>query len=67
MIKQKTKDRTSKENAAMEQFCDATVELLTKPYEDLMIEFLLGGQRYLSLTLNNFIPLGRAGDSNSVR
>lgn len=43
------------------------VELLTKPYEDLMIEFLLGGQRYLSLTPNNFIPLGRAGDSNSVR
>lgn len=54
VLKQKTVDFTGAEKAAMEELCDAMLELLTKPYEAHMIDFLVDAQHHLGMTRDDF-------------
>ena len=40
----------------MEELCGAMMELLTKPYEQHMIDFLCDAEHYFGMTRNDFAP-----------
>ena len=40
----------------MEELCDAMMELLTKPYEQHMIDFLVDAEHYIGMTREDFAP-----------
>lgn len=56
VMKKNTQSFTPQEKAAIEELCDAMLELLTKPYEAHMIDFLVDAEHYLSLTREDFAP-----------
>ena len=56
VMKKKTDGFTAQEKAAMEELCGAMMELLTKPYEAHMIDFLLDAEHYLGMTRDDFAP-----------
>ena len=47
---------TAQEKAAMDELCGAMMELLTKPYEQHMIDFLCDAEHYFGMTANDFAP-----------
>ena len=47
---------TPQEKAAMEELCGAMMELLTKPYEQHMIDFLCDAEHYFGMTCDDFAP-----------
>ena len=40
----------------MEELCGAMMELLTKPYEQHMIDFLCDAEHYFGMTCDDFAP-----------
>ena len=56
VMKKKTDGFTAQEKAAMEELCGAMMELLTKPYEQHMIDFLCDAEHYFGMTRNDFAP-----------
>ena len=54
VMKKKTDGFTSQEKAAMKELCGAMMELLTKPYEQHMIDFLLDAEHYFGMTRDDF-------------
>ena len=56
VLKMKTDNFTAAEKVAMEEICDAMLELLTKPYEAHMIDFLCDAEHYFGLTQDDFAP-----------
>ncbi len=56
VMKKKTDGFTPQEKAAMEELCDAMMELLTKPYERHMIDFLCDAERYFGMSREDFAP-----------
>ena len=40
----------------MEELCGAMMELLTKPYEEHMINFLCDAEHYFGMTCDDFAP-----------
>ena len=66
VMKKKTDGFTAQEKAAMEELCGAMMELLTKPYEQHMIDFLCDAEHYFGMTRNDFAR-GRAGAADFVR
>ena len=44
----------------MEELCGAMMELLTKPYEQHMIDFLCDAEHYFGMTAM-ILPRGRGG------
>ena len=56
VMEKKTDGFSSQEKAAMEELCGAMVKLLTKPYEQHMIDFLLDAEHYLGMTRDDFAP-----------
>ena len=48
--------RHLKEKAAMEELCNAMIELLTKSYEAHMIDFLCDAEHYFGMTRDDFAP-----------
>ena len=54
VMKKKTHDFTLQETAVIKELCDAMMELLTKPYEIHMIDFLLDAEHYFGMTYDNF-------------
>ena len=55
VMKKKTDGFAPQEKAAMEELCGAMMELLTKPYEQHMIDFLLDAEHYFGMTRNDFV------------
>lgn len=60
VLKKKTDGFTAAEKAAMEELCDAMLELLTQPYEAHMIDFLCDAERHFGMTREDF-TLGQGG------
>ena len=56
VLKMKTDNFTAAEKVAMEEICDAMLELLTKPYEAHMIDFLCDAEHYFGMTQDDFAP-----------
>ncbi|MDO4268735.1 MAG: alpha/beta hydrolase [Eubacteriales bacterium] len=56
VMKKKTDGFTTQEKAAMEELCDAMMELLTKPYEQHMIDFLCDAEHYFGMSRDDFAP-----------
>ena len=56
MLKMKTDNFTAAEKVAMKEICDAMLELLTKPYEAHMIDFLCDAEHYFGMTQDDFAP-----------
>lgn len=56
VMKKKTDGFIAQEKAAMEELCGAMMELLTKPYEQHMIDFLCDAEHYFGMTRNDFAP-----------
>ena len=56
VMKKKTDGFTPQEKAAMEELCGAMMELLTKPYEAHMIDFLLDAEHFFGMTRDDFAP-----------
>ena len=56
VLNMKTDDFTAAERAAMEELCGAMLELLTKPYEAHMIDFLCDAQHHFGMTRADFAP-----------
>ncbi len=56
VMKKKTDGFTAQEKAAMEELCGAMMELLTKPYEEHMINFLCDAEHYFGMTCDDFAP-----------
>lgn len=56
VMKKNTQSFTPQEKVAIEELCDAMLELLTKPYEAHMIDFLVDAEHYLNLTQEDFAP-----------
>ncbi len=56
VMKKKTDGFTPQEKAAMEELCGAMMELLTKPYEQHMIDFLCDAEHYFGMTCDDFAP-----------
>ena len=54
VMKKKTDGFTRREKAIMEELCGAMLELLTKPYEYHMIDFLCDAENYFSMTEQDF-------------
>ena len=54
VLKMKTDNFTAAEKVAMEEICDAMLELLTKPYEAHMIDFLCDAEHYFGMTQDDF-------------
>ena len=54
VMKKKTDGFTPQEKAAMEELCGAMMELLTKPYEQHMIDFLCDAEHYFGMTRDDF-------------
>ena len=54
VMKKKTDGFTPQEKAAMEELCGAMMELLTKPYEAHIINFLLDAEHYLGMARDDF-------------
>ena len=54
VMKEKTDGFTPQEKAVMEELCGAMLELLTKPYEYHMIDFLCDAENYFSMTEQDF-------------
>ena len=55
VMKKKTDGFTPQEKTDMEKLCDAMLELLTKPYEYHMIDFLCDAENYFGMAEKNFI------------
>ena len=53
-MKKKTDGFTPQEKAIMEELCSAMLELLTKPYEYHMIDFLCDAENYFGMTEQDF-------------
>ena len=62
VMKKKTDGFTPREKAAMEELCGAMMELLTKLYEQHMIDFLCGAEHYIGMTRDDFAPWEGAAD-----
>ena len=56
VMKKKTDGFTPQEKTAMEELCGAMMELLTKSYEEHMIDFLCDAEHYFGMTRNDFAP-----------
>lgn len=56
VMKKKTDGFTAQEKAAVEELFGAMMELLTKPYEQHMIDFLCDAEHYFGMTRNDFAP-----------
>ena len=56
VMKKKTDGFTPQEKAAMEELCNAMIELLTKSYEAHMIDFLCDAEHYFGMTRDDFAP-----------
>ena len=56
VLNMKTDDFTAAEKAAMEEICGAMPELLTKPYEAHMIDFLCDAEHHFGMTREDFAP-----------
>ena len=56
VLKMKIDNFTAAEKVAMEEICDAMLELLTKPYEAHMIDFLCDAEHYFGMTQDDFAP-----------
>ena len=56
VLKMKTDNFTAAEKVAMKEICDAMLELLTKPYEAHMIDFLCDAEHYFGMTQDDFAP-----------
>ena len=56
VLKKKTDGFTPQEKAALEELCDAMMELLTKPYEAHMIDVLCDAEHYFGMTREDFAP-----------
>ena len=54
VMKKKTDGFTPQEKAIMEELCGAMLELLTKPYEYHMIDFLCDAENYFGMTEQDF-------------
>ena len=54
VMKEKTDGFTRREKAIMEELCGAMLELLTKPYEYHMIDFLCDAENYFGMTEQDF-------------
>lgn len=54
VMKKKTDGFTPQEKAVMEELCGAMLELLTKPYEYHMIDFLCDAENYFGMTEQDF-------------
>lgn len=54
VLKNTTEDFTPEEKAGIKEMCDSMLELLTKPYEAHMIDFLIDAKHYLDLTRDDF-------------
>ena len=54
VMKKKTDGFTRREKAIMEELCGAMLELLTKPYEYHMIDFLCDAENYFGMTEQDF-------------
>ena len=54
VMKKKTDGFTPQEKAIMEELCSAMLELLTKPYEYPMIDFLCDAENYFGMTEQDF-------------
>ena len=54
VMKKKTDGFTPQEKAIMEELCSAMLELLTKPYEYHMIDFLCDAENYFGMTEQDF-------------
>lgn len=54
VMKKKTDGFTQREKAIMEELCGAMLELLTKPYEYHMIDFLCDAESYFGMTEQDF-------------
>ena len=58
VMKKKTDGFTQREKAVMEELCGAMLELLTKPYEYHMIDFLCDAENYFGMTEQDFAGWG---------
>lgn len=67
VMKKKTHDFTLQETAVIKELCDAMMELLTKPYETHMIDFLLDAEHYFGMTYDNFAFVGGTGNADPIR
>ena len=56
LLNMKTDEFTAAEKAAMEEICGAMLELLTKPYEAHMIDFLCDAEHHFGMTRADFAP-----------
>lgn len=54
VMKKKTEGFSQEEKLLMENLCDAMLQLLTKPYEYHMIDFLIDAQNHCDMTTENF-------------
>ena len=54
VMKKKTDGFTEQEKLLMENLCDAMLQLLTKPYEYHMLDFLIDAQNHFGMTTNDF-------------
>lgn len=54
VMKKKTDGFTEKEKIQMEGLCDAMLQLLTKPYEYHMIDFLIDAENYFGMAKKDF-------------
>ena len=54
VMKKKTDGFTPQEKAVMEELCGAMLELLTKPYEYHMIDFICDAESYFGMTEQDF-------------
>ena len=54
VMKKKTDGFTEQEKLLMENLCDAMLQLLTKPYEYHMLDFLIDAQNHFGMKTNDF-------------
>lgn len=54
VMKKKTENFSQEEKLLMENLCNVMVQLLTKPYEYHMIDFLIDAQNHFSMTQKTF-------------
>ena len=71
VMKKKTDGFTPQEKAIMEELCSAMLELLTKPYEYHMIDFLCDAENYFGMTEQDFTrweasPPGTGGPNGTA-
>lgn len=56
VLNMKTDNFTAAEKVAMEEICGAMLELLTKPYEAHMIDFLCDAEHHFGMSREDFAP-----------